>query len=170
MLNTFDAFLYGAGDAKLGSIVQGGEAEGSQLRSRFLSEVSSLSTLIHKVKRAAKQRGYVTGLDGRRVWIRRDANGRVLEHTALNTLLQSAGAIVMKKSLVLLDQMAKEEGLVYRKVIDMHDEGQAEVLAAHAVRYSELAVQSVVQAGEHFKLRVPLAAEAKLGMNWAETH
>lgn len=170
MLNTVDAFNYGAGDAKLGSIVEGGEAEGSELRARFLRENPSLDKLITKVKRAAKQRGYVIGLDGRRVWIRRDERGRVLEHTALNVLLQSAGAVVMKKSLVLLDEAAKAEGLVFRKVIDMHDEGQAEVLMAHAKRYAELAEQSVVQAGIHFNLNVPLAAEAKIGMNWSDTH
>lgn len=76
----------------------------------------------------------------------------------------------MKKSLVLLDQWAKEEGLVFKKVIDMHDEGQAEVFEPHAERYAELAVKSIVEAGKHFNLNVPLDGEAKIGNNWGETH
>lgn len=164
------AFIYGAGDAKLGSIVEGGENEGAELRSRFLSENPKLSKLIRKAKRAARERGYLIGLDGRRVHLRRNDRGSVLEHKALNTLLQCAGAVVMKKSMVLLNTWATNESLDFRKVIDMHDEGQAEVLVEHAQRYAELAENSVVEAGIHFDLNVPLAAEAKIGMNWAETH
>lgn len=164
------AFIYGAGDAKLGDIVEGGELEGAALRARFLRENPKLNQLITKAKRAARERGYLLGLDGRRIWLRRDERGRVLEHKALNTLLQCAGAVVMKKSMTFLDQWAKQEGLVYKKVIDMHDEGQAEVWCPHSSRYAELAVNSVVEAGKHFELNVPLAAEAKIGKNWAETH
>lgn len=93
-----------------------------------------------------------------------------MEHIALNCLLQSAGAIVMKKSLTLLNQWATEEGLQFKKVIDMHDEGQAEVLKEHSERYAELAVKSIVEAGTHFNLNIPLDAEAKIGNNWAATH
>ena len=164
------AFLYGAGDAKLGSIVEGGESEGAALRARFLRENPQLNKLINKAKRAARERGYLIGLDGRRIWLRRDERGRVLEHKALNTLLQCAGAVVMKKSMTLLDQWAREEGLVFKKVIDMHDEGQAEVWEPHAERYAELAVKSIVEAGKHFNLNVPLDGEAKIDNNWAGTH
>lgn len=76
----------------------------------------------------------------------------------------------MKKSMVLLDQWVREEGLDVLKVIDMHDEAQADVAYSSIDRYMELAELSVVKAGEHFNLKVPLAAEAKRGLNWAETH
>lgn len=164
------AFIYGAGDAKLGDIVEGGESEGAALRARFLRENPKLNQLINKAKRAARERGYLLGLDGRRIWLRRDERGRVLEHKALNTLLQCAGAVVMKRSMVFLDQWAREEGLIYQKVIDMHDESQAVVLCKDSKKYAELAEKSVVESGMHFNLNVPLAAEAKIGRNWAETH
>ena len=164
------AFIYGAGNAKLGSIVEGGEDEGAALRSKFLRENPKLNKLINRAKRAARERGYLRGLDGRRIWLRRDDSNRVMEHKALNTLLQCAGAVVMKKSMIILNDSASAEGLVFRKVIDMHDEGQAEVWTPHSTRYAELAEDSVVQAGIHFNLNVPLAAEAKIGNNWAETH
>lgn len=164
------AFIYGAGNAKLGSIIEGGEDEGAALRARFLRENPKLNKLINKAKRAARERGYLIGLDGRHILMRRDERGRVMEHKALNTLLQCAGAVVMKKSMELLNKWATEEQLVFKKVIDMHDEGQAEVWAPHAKRYAELAEESVREAGRYFNLNVPLDAEAKIGKNWAETH
>jgi len=161
------AFIYGAGDAKLGSIVDGTAADGARLRAQFLSALPKLGQLIDKVKRAAK-RGYLVGLDGRKVWMRRNDNSEVMTHKALNTLLQCAGAVVMKKSLQLLTESAK--GLDYIKVIDMHDEGQADVSEKDAELYAQLAVQSIIDAGKHFNLNIPLDGEAKIGNNWAETH
>jgi len=93
------AFIYGAGDAKLGSIVNGSKADGTRLRNTFLSALPSLGKLIDNVKKAST-RGYLKGLDGRKIWMRRDSNGDVMQHKALNTLLQCAGAVVMKKSMI----------------------------------------------------------------------
>lgn len=174
MLTTFrehgDAFIYGAGDAKLGDIIKGTEADGAAIRDRFLSENPQLAKLISGVKRKAKKYGFLRGLDGRRIIMRRDSRGNVMVHKALNTLLQCAGAVVMKRSMVILNNLANEEQLEFRKVIDMHDEGQAEVAKKDSKRYAELAEKSLVLTGEHYGMRVPLAAEAKIGRNWAETH
>ena len=163
------AFIYGAGDAKLGSIIGGTASDGAALRRRFLKALPALDRLIKRVKQASKK-GWLKGLDGRKVWMRRYSDGRIMERKALNTLLQSAGAIVMKKSMCILDQDVRTSDLDVWKVIDMHDEAQADVAANDAEYYAELAVNSIVKAGEYFNLKIPLAAEAKIGMNWAETH
>lgn len=163
------AFMYGAGDGKLGQIVKGTAADGKKLRARFLAANKNLSDLISGVK-SAGARGYLVGLDGRRIYLRRDKFGRLQLHKALNTLLQTAGAVVMKYSMVWLDFQVRKEGLRVRKVIDMHDESQAEVHPEDVERYKELAEQSLVWAGEYLQLNCPLAAEAKVGNNWAETH
>ena len=164
------AFIYGAGDGKLGDIIKGTEADGAAIRDKFLSANPQLAKLISGVKRKAKKYGYLRGLDGRRILMRRNDNGQVMVHKALNTLLQCAGAVVMKRSLVILTDDANAERIDYRKVIDMHDEGQAEVLKAHSKRYAELAEQSLVKTGIHYNMRITLAAEAKIGRNWADTH
>lgn len=161
------AFIYGAGDAKLGSIVDGTKADGTRLRNTFLSALPSLGRLIEQVKKASL-RGYLIGLDGRKIMMRKQDDGSVMQHKALNTLLQCAGAVVMKKSIVYLDEWSKD--LDSMKVIDMHDEGQADVSEKDAELYAEYAVKSIVQAGTHFNLNIPLDAEAKIGDNWAETH
>jgi DNA polymerase I-like protein with 3'-5' exonuclease and polymerase domains len=160
--------LYGAGDEKIGSIVGGTANDGKELKARFLSSTPSLKRLITNVKRASKK-GYLKGLDGRKIWMRQNETG-VMEHKALNTLLQCAGAVVMKKSSCILDGSVKKHTLDVLKVIDMHDEAQADVLIKDVDKYCELAVDSIVKAGEHFNLKCPLAAEAKIGDNWAQTH
>jgi len=163
------AFIYGGGDLKLGQIVGGGKVEGAGLRRQFLSSIPVLDVLTTRVKRKAGQ-GYLKGLDGRKVFMRRGDDGRILRHKALNTLLQSAGAIVMKRSIVLLDQWVREEGLDSIKVIDMHDEGQYDVAVKDVERHMELAALSIVKAGEYYDLNIPLAADVMQGRNWSETH
>ena len=156
------AFLYGAGDAKIGSIVGGSSADGRRLKAKFLSNTPALGKLRGRVS-TASGRGFVFGLDGRKVAIRS-------EHAALNSLLQSAGAIVMKKALVLLDQYAIMHKIDYKIIGNIHDEIQTEVKSKDADRFGRLATACIEAAGLHYKLRCPLAGEYKVGDNWAETH
>jgi DNA polymerase I-like protein with 3'-5' exonuclease and polymerase domains len=156
------AFLYGAGDAKIGTIVGGSAKDGADLKRRFLSNTPALESLRDRVARASG-RGYLTGLDGRRLRVRS-------EHSALNTLLQAAGAIVMKQALVVLDDYAKRWDIDYRFIGNIHDEIQSEVVADQAEKYGWLAVECLKAAGVHFNLRCPLDGEYKVGRTWAETH
>jgi DNA polymerase I-like protein with 3'-5' exonuclease and polymerase domains len=156
------AFLYGAGDAKIGSIVGGTARDGYALRSRFLRNTPSLETLRERVGQASRK-GYLKGLDGRKLWVRS-------EHSALNTLLQAAGAIVMKKALILLDDYATQHGIDYKFVGNVHDEIQSEVATEQAEKFGWLAVECIKAAGISFELRCPLDGEYKVGSTWSETH
>jgi DNA polymerase I-like protein with 3'-5' exonuclease and polymerase domains len=156
------ALLYGAGDAKIGSIVAGSKADGKRLKTKFLNNTPSLRDLRDRVKKAS-QRGYLKGLDGRRIWVRS-------EHSALNTLLQGAGAIVMKKALAILDNDAILKGIEYKFLGNIHDEIQTEVNDEQATLFGELAVLAIKKAGEELNLRCPLDGEYKIGASWNETH
>ena len=156
------AFLYGAGDAKIGSIVGGTARDGYALRSRFLRNTPSLETLRERVGQASRK-GYLTGLDGRKLWVRS-------EHSALNTLLQAAGAIIMKKALVLLDDYATQHKIDYKFIGNVHDEIQSEVASEQAEKFGWLAVECIKAAGISFELRCPLDGEYKVGSTWSETH
>lgn len=156
------AFLYGAGDAKIGSIVGGSSRDGAKLKKVFLSNTPSLRTLRERVERACL-RGHLQGLDGRKLHIRSS-------HAALNTLLQSAGAIIMKKSLTLLDKYATIHNIDYKMVGNIHDEIQAEVRQDQADKFGWLAVECIKAAGLKFNMRCPLDGEYKVGTTWAETH
>mgnify|MGYP006246154773 FL=1 len=156
------AFLYGAGVAKIGKIVNGSPADGTALKKRFLKNLPSLQRLIDKVQTAA-QRGHIRGLDGRRIFIRH-------QHAALNTLLQGAGAIVCKQWSIFMDEAIQRERLNAHLVNTIHDELQYEVDKDHATHIIELADSTMQDVGKFFNMRVRLNAEARQGNNWAETH
>lgn len=158
------ALLYGAGDAKLGAVVGGNQKTGRQLRGRFSHNLKSFGILRDGIQRKiANGSQMVTGLDGRKLHIRS-------QHSALNTLLQSAGAVVMKQALLILEDYAKRWKLDYRFVGNIHDEVQTEVNTKHAEKFGRLAVSCIEAAGNHFNLNCPLAGEYKIGDNWYETH
>jgi DNA polymerase-1 len=156
------AFLYGAGNAKIGSIVGGSSKAGGKLKEKFLQQTPALRKLIDAVATIAAG-GSVPGFDGRRIWVRS-------EHAALNSLLQSAGAIVMKKALVLFDAKIRQNKWPVKIVANVHDEWQWETKEAYATITGEAAVQSIVEAGLFYNLRCPLNGEYKYGRNWRETH
>tara|TARA_R110000822_G_scaffold26240_2_gene79111 strand:- start:1771 stop:3456 length:1686 start_codon:yes stop_codon:yes gene_type:complete len=156
------AFIYGAGSAKLGSIIGGTQRDGERVKEKFLRATPSLRILREKVERLASRR-YVKGLDGRKIIIRHT-------HAALNTLLQGAGAIVMKKALTLLEEYVKIKQINAFPVVNVHDEFQYEVKEEQAEQFGRLAVQSIIDAGKLLKVRCPLNGEYKVGNNWSETH
>ena len=157
------AFLYGAGDALIADIAGLKTAkEGKALKERFLRATPALASLKSRVEDAAG-RGWLKGLDGRKVHVRSVYSG-------LNTLLQSAGAILMKRQMVILDTLVFEAGLDARQVATVHDEVQFEVADGDVGEFQKLAEQSMVLAGEYYNLRCPLAGEAKAGQTWKETH
>ena len=156
------AFLYGAGDAKIGSIVGGGAKQGRKLKEQFLCNTPSLKALRERVIKAAG-RGYVRGLDGRRIKIRS-------EHAALNSLLQGAGAVVMKQALIFMSERIEEVGLDAHLIGSIHDEYQWEVRTGQEEQAGDIMVQAIRDTTAALNLRCPLDAEYSIGSNWSETH
>ena len=154
------ALLYGAGDAKLGSVVGGDANDGGRLRQSFFDNLPAFKVLKDRVSRAAK-RGYLKGLDKRKLFVRS-------EHAALNTLLQGAGAIVMKQALVNLQESIKD--LDAHFVANVHDEWQIEAHKDVADKVGELGVAAIEQAGKDFYLKCELTGEYSVGTSWADTH
>ena len=163
------AFLYGAGDEKIGSVIGKGRKEGGVLRKRFLEATPALKNLKNAVAGKVKERGYLIGLDGRRLAIRS-------EHAALNTLLQSAGALISKQWIVECFRETQALGLQYGWDGDftllgyIHDELQWAVRDEKADEFGKMVVACAARAGEFFNFKVPIGAEYKLGHTWADTH
>ena len=156
------AFLYGAGDAKIGSIIGGNRRDGARLKELFLRNTPALRNLRERVNHSCRK-GYLTGLDGRKLIIRSD-------HAALNTLCQSAGAIIMKQALTLLNEYGRLHSIDFKFVGNIHDEFQAEVKESQANNFGWLAVECIKAAGIKFNLKCPLDGQFKIGNTWAETH
>jgi DNA polymerase I-like protein with 3'-5' exonuclease and polymerase domains len=158
------AFLYGAGPEKIGNIAGGDADLGRKLKRRFLQRTPALAALLRAIKSAA-ERGYLVGLDGRWLSIRSP-------HSAPNTLLQSAGALVCKLWMVLLDEAIDAMGWTdkVQQLAWVHDELQFECDPDIADAFGKLAVECIKRAGEVFKIKLPLTGEYKIGRNWAECH
>ncbi len=156
------ALIYGAGDAKLGSVVGGNRESGKRLREQFLNNNPSFKTLREKVQRASGKH-WLKGIDGRKLLIR-------TQHAALNTLLQGGGAIVMKRGLAMLDSLISLNTFDAKFVANIHDEWQMEVREDLAENVGRMAVDCIIKAGEYYNLRCPMDGEYKVGDNWSETH
>lgn len=154
------AFLYGAGDAKIGSVVGGSAAHGKRLKAAFLENTPALAKLRSETM-ADAETGFLTGLDGRRIRVRS-------QHAALNTLLQGAGAVVMKQAIVILyDLLARVD---FKLVAQVHDEWQIECKPEDADFIGKSCVNSMIFAGEILQLNCPLDGEYRIGNSWADTH
>ena len=154
--------LYGAGAAKAGSIVGGNSSKGKKLIDSFINNTPGLSSLKKKISRLMAK-GHLPALDGRRVWVRS-------EHAALNTLLQSAGAIIAKQWLVESTKLLQEKGIDAKLLAFVHDETQWEVREDQAEEAARLIEQAATKAGEALGFRCPVDAEGKVGNNWRECH
>ena len=157
------AFLYGAGAAKIGSIVGGSSKEGQALITRFLRNTPRLRALREKVSRIYVQKAWLPGLDGRKLLVRS-------EHSALNTLLQGAGAIAMKQALVIFNKRLRQSKMDYKFVANVHDEWQLEVEEHRADEAGKMGVQAITDASVVLNMRCPLGGEYRVGNNWKDTH
>ena len=161
------AFNYGGGDSLIGSIVGGSAKDGKKIKERFLRGLPKLHNLIKRVQARIKERSYLKGIDGRILKVREQYKG-------LNVLLQSCGAIVMKKALCILNDDIEAKGWKINDdvafVLNVHDEYQAEVKPELVEEYKVMAVEAIRKAGEYFNFRCPLDGEAKVGDSWYDTH
>lgn len=161
------AFLYGAGDARIGAIMSKGADIGKRLKAKFLRKTPALRRLKEEITQKVQTKGTLKGLDGRLLHVRS-------QHSALNTLLQSAGALIVKQATVFLYEELTSRGYVWGRdwvqVAHIHDEIQLQIKEELADEIGKIAVQCFERAGEHFALRCPITAEYRVGQTWAETH
>ena len=167
------AFIYGAGDAKLGHSLRPELPDiekkqlGTELRRKFLAAIPGLEPLIDAVKQKVRNSGRLRGLDGRPVFCR-------AEHASLNYLLQSAGAVISKRWVVLGQQLLDEAGLVYdrdyTRCAYVHDEVQLSVIPQQVDTVKQLLENAAPLAGQYYNFRVPIAASADSGASWQDTH
>ncbi|WP_032894213.1 DNA polymerase [Mesorhizobium sp. L2C067A000] len=167
----FYAFLYGSGLALLGLIAGGDDKLGRKLKRNVMKGLPALKALIDGIKKKVEQTKSLRGLDGRILFSRSP-------HSALNLLLQSAGAVMCKLWIIEFVKLLKEHNLYQTKVRIMawvHDELQMEI-APDLIRedgtsiVGELCVKAIEKAGQMLNLRVPLTGEYKIGNNWKDCH
>ena len=152
--------IYGGGDSRLGEITGGGRVEGKQLKAKFLKNIPAFKHLLDAVEQKVKSLGYLRGLDGRELPARSS-------HSALNLLLQSAGAVIMKQALI---EFCNTATLDYEMHANVHDEVQFSCAREDADILGNEFVASIKTAGHTLNFKCPLDGEYHIGLNWKETH
>ena len=162
------AFLYGAGDAKIGLSVDKqlspnkARAKGKEVRAAFIEAIDGLSELLQAVKKRSSS-GTIMAVDGRKIYV--DST-----HKALNYLLQCSAGVIAKRWLLIADNTLKEADLSTHQLAFIHDELQYECEPKDIDDVKFTLEHAAVRAGEYYNLRIPIAAEAKSGSNWSEVH
>lgn len=180
----FYAYMYGAGDEKLGSIVVPGASSsrkrkvGAELRAAFEEEIPAMGSLVKGVKRKARKANYVNLIDGRRAYVRND-------YAALNTLLQGTGAIICKYWIREFNSRLSERyGLdpvrqggggwlhPWAALGWIHDEVQIAVNTEKddPEEVGQILVDSLESLTDYFDFRLPLTGDFMVGDNWSQTH
>ena len=158
--------IYGIGDTRLGAVVGKSSQEGKRIKAKIFEALPALKQLRDNVIIATRNKKYLLGLDKRKLIPRS-------EHSSLNLLIQSCGALIIKMATVILHKKLKEKNYdknICTMVAHVHDELQLQCKSDYADEVGKIAVQSIKDAGTYFNLRCPLDAEYKIGNNWASTH
>ena len=160
------AFLYGAGDNKIGLSYdpqlssKQATAKGKEIRAAYMEAVPGLEKLVTAVKQKAQSTGKIRSLDSRSIPV-------TSPHKALNMLLQSSAGVIAKRWMQIVNQELPPET---HQLAFIHDELQFETRAVHAADLCASLVRGAEKAGEYYSMRIPIAAEAKRGATWAEVH
>jgi len=161
--------IYGAGNAKVGAIINKGTDEGAKIKERFFNKTPALRNLMNAVKDVLRERDYLISIDGAQVPIDPQR-----QYIGLNYLLQGCGAIIMKVVLIKLYDKLTALGLTFGKeyafVLNVHDEVQAEVLPEFVEQYKKFAIESIRETTYELNLNCMLDGEVKVGSNWSQTH
>ena len=156
------AFMYGAGAAKIGKVVGKGAKEGQILINKFLSNMPALKRVRDSVTKSST-RGVIRGIDGRKLRIRSP-------HSALNTLIQGAGAVVCKVWLINMIKRIHRTGVDAKLIASIHDEYQFEVLKTDVRKFGQITKDAMKDTEIQLQMKCPLDNEWKEGTTWAETH
>ena len=162
------AFLYGAGDEKIGHSYDPqlsatkAKAKGKEIRAAYVDAVDGLGDLLAAVKKASEA-GSIRSIDRRKI----DVDS---PHKGLNYLLQSGAGVIAKRWMVINQQHMKELQLCASQLAFVHDELQFECDPTHAQDLCSSLVLSATEAGEYYNMRIRIDAEATTGKNWSETH
>ena len=162
------AFLYGAGDIKIGLSydqqlsTQAAKKKGAEIRQAYMDAIPGLEELVTAVKSKAES-GHINLCDGRRCAV--DGS-----HKALNYLLQGSAGIVAKQWMIHTHNVISQCEIKAHQLAFVHDELQFECPPDYSDTLSSALTISALTAGEHYDLRIPIEAEAKVGKTWADVH
>ena len=160
------AWLYGAGPGKLGAILGCSVPQAKKKITQFNKTNKGITTLIANLEYEYDAKGYITGLDGRELYIRH-------KHKLLNTLIQNAATTVFKQWMIECYKYNLSDVGVCHQVLAYHDELGFEYYGykKHLAETRGKSLGKLAQlAADHFKLKIPVSGESKVGHRYSEVH
>jgi hypothetical protein len=176
--NGYYCIMYGGGAPKVASTLGIPERMGKEKLELFWelnSATKQLKDNLEKYWETTGRSKYLPAIDGRILCTRKKS-------ALLNTIFQSCGGIVMDYAGCFMDHWLgglhwKDrkpyylyKGYIVRRIAYQHDELEFECEEPIAEEIARMIEKSIEKAGQHLKLKVPLAGEGQVGKNWCEVH
>lgn len=156
-----DDFVAGLDDMQKARI-----AKSRQIIVKLSAGITGLTELTDDIK-AAAEKGYLRGLDGRKLYVRK-------AYSAFNAVLQGGGAQVCKLWIVLTKQRLMARGLKYgvdfKFRLWVHDEMQISHKPGLGPIIKEEAELAIRDVAARLNLRGMLRSDGKTGLSWFDTH
>ena len=157
------AFLYGAGGKKLGSILGVSEREGNKKKKQYLESIPALKKLINSVQNIVDGQGYIPGLDDRPIYTES-------AHKALNYLIQGAEAVVMKYTIIMIEEELEKAGLDASILLFYHDEVTYEVKEEQAEQAREIIMRCFEEAPKALGVDIMTCGDCNIGDDYYDVH
>ncbi len=164
--------VYGISAFSLAQDIGVTQRQAKEYMDRYFEKYSGIRDYEKNVVAEARERGYVSTLMGRRRWLPElkssNFNTRSFgERVALNMPIQGTAADIIKLAMVRVQNRLKAEGLRGRLVLQVHDELIVECPSEEGETVARLLEEEMEGV---MTLSVPLVAEAKIGVRWADAH
>ncbi len=146
--------------------------EAKALIDGYFASYPKVKEYMERVTEQARSDGYVTTLFGRRRYLNdinsRNVNARGLaERNAINAPIQGGAADIMKIAMIEVARRFREEGILSRIILQVHDEIVVDMLASERGRVERIVREAMEGAAS---LTVPLIVDCGVGRNWLEAH
>ncbi len=167
--NFIYGLLFGAGDAKIGLLVDGTAKDGKRLKDNFFASWPKLKSMVEALleewrsNKEKSKEGWITGVDGRRIYVES-------EHKCLNYKLQGDEAIFMKYTLVKADRLIKKNRIDSKWLLIYHDEIESEASPRDEKKVTKVFSHCFAKVGEELEIACPMSSSPKTGLNWYDIH
>jgi DNA polymerase I-like protein with 3'-5' exonuclease and polymerase domains len=161
------ATLYGGSAGRISEQLGCTKKQAKAIQTALIAGIKGLSTLSNAVTDQAEHKAFVKAVSGMRVGVR-------MPHMALNYLLQSCGAFIMKAVTVFFQEECVKLGMEWGQDIlltgHIHDELQCSLRPGLEDKFTTAMHRAFERTTAYYGLRCPVEGESSFGTSWAQTH
>ncbi|MFH0765967.1 MAG: DNA polymerase I, partial [Calditrichota bacterium] len=164
--------LYGMGDFGLADRLGISRKRAKEFITQYFTRFARVKEYIEETHQSARDKGYVETILGRRRPLGEinSSNFQVrsnAERIAINTPIQGSAADLIKKAMIDVDRLLREEGFKTRMLMQVHD-GLVFEAPPEELEWLKMRVAQVM--AEALPLRVPVEVGVGWGQTWLEAH